>query len=365
MIPLFKVFMATCAIDAVQQVFWTGYIGDGEWVKRFEKAFGEYIHNPNVIALNSGTSALTMALRLSGVRHGDYVVSTPMTCLATNMPILSLGARPVWADILRDGTIDPESVKGKMNPNVRAIICMDWGGLPCLLNELKIIADEWQVPLIHDACQSVGGGYNEKPSIGGSPAQFVATSFQAIKYLTTGDGGALIINDPELLEQGRLMKWFGLDRTKSAQLRCGQDPPFWGYKFQMNDITAAMGFSNLRTICWIVRKARANAQYYNRALSDCKNVQIIPYDRSRGRSGHWLYTCFVDDVDHFVNYMAENNVHASKVHDRNDIKTIFKDSYTGNLPGVDFFDKHHVAIPVGWWVESNDRQRIAELCLKY
>ena len=365
LIPLFKVFVATCAMDHVNQVLMSGYIGEGNQVQRFEERFGEYVHNPNVVAVQSGTAALTIALRLAGVGHGDWVVTTPMTCLATNMPILSVGANPIWADILPDGTIDPVDVERKMQADTKAIICMDWGGLPCKLNELKDIADHWGVPLIHDACQSVGGGYNGKPSIGGSPAQYVAVSFQAIKHLTTGDGGALICNDPAKLERARLMKWFGLDRTKTESLRCGQDPPEWGYKFQMNDIAAAIGLSNLRTICYIVRKTRANAQYYNRHLQGLEHFKVIPFDRERGRSGHWLYTCFVEDVPHFVKYMADNDVMCNKVHDRNDIKTVFNASKREDLPGVDYFDAHHVCIPVGYWVDAPDRERIAGLCQNY
>lgn len=364
-IPLFKVFVATCALDAVNQTIMSGFIGEGPQVQRFEERFGEYVHRDGCLAVQSGTAALTIAVRLAGIGPGDKVVTTPMTCLATNMPIQSLGGVPVWADILRDGTIDPADVERKMTPEIKAIMCMDWGGLPCLLNELRAIADKWGVPLIHDACQSVGGGYNGKPTIGGSPAHYVCTSFQAIKHLTTGDGGALFCEDPEKTEQARLMKWFGLDRTKSTSLRCGQDPPMWGYKFQMNDIAAAIGNANLRTICWIVRKTRANAQYYDRTLRGCEHVEIIPFDKSRGRSGHWLYTVFVEDRPKFVDYMAAHGVAVSKVHDRNDTKTIFRESKAGPLPGVDFFDDHHVCIPAGWWVNPPDRERIAELCLNY
>ena len=366
-IPLFKVFMSDSVNERVPQVLQSGFIGEGPLVQKFETAFGEYVHNPgNIVMLNSGTAAITIALRLAGVGYGDYVATTPMTCLATNMPILSLGAIPLWCDILPDGTINPDSVDewftcSKFRP--KAVICMDWGGLPCKLNELMEICHRNGVLLIEDACQSIGAGYNSRPV--GSDADFVCWSFQAIKHLTTGDGGALAINgNPDLLEQARLMKWFGLDRTKSDMLRCGQDPPFWGYKFQMNDIAATIGLANLENVCWVVRKTRSHAQRYNRQLQDCKSVKVIPFDRERGRSGHWLYTCFVEDVRHFSNYMKENGIIASKVHDRNDIKSIFPKSKL-DLPGVDYFDKHHVCIPVGWWLSEEDQDKIVTLVQQY
>lgn len=373
MIPLFKVFMANCSLDHVNQVLMSGYIGDGPMVQNFEKKFGDYIHNPGrVVAVNSGTAAITMALRLAGVGPGDYVVTTPMTCLATNMPILSLGAHPVWADILPDGTIDPEDVEKKCTPFAgdgavripKAILCVDWGGLPCKLNELKAIADKHGIPLIQDAAQSVGGGYNGKPTGGGSPADYICYSFQAIKHLTTGDGGALVVNAPEKLEEARLMKWFGLDRTKSSSMRCGQDPPFWGYKAHMNDIAAAIGVANLRTICWVVRKTRAHAQIFNRRFGTLEHFKPVPYDRDRGRSSNWLYTGFVEDRARFISYMKEGGVEGSPVHDRNDAKTIFR-NYRTELPGVDYFDAHHVCLPVGWWLQPEDIETIVRLVGDY
>jgi dTDP-4-amino-4,6-dideoxygalactose transaminase len=160
------------------------------------------------------------------------------------------------------------------------------------------------------------------------------------------------------------MRWFGLDRSNGKDMRCAQDPPFWGYKFHMNDIAATIGLANLEHVCYVVRKTRAHAQKYNRYLQDCKNVKVIPFDRNRGRSGHWLYTVFVDNPSDFISYMRQNGVEASKVHDRNDTKTIFKESRLP-LPGVDYFDAHHVCIPVGWWLLPEDTDKVIELCHNY
>lgn len=149
MIPLFKVFMAPDVGDYILPVLHSGYIGEGEKVKEFEKAFSRMIENEQVWMTNSGTSAITMALRLAGMKRGDEIITTPMTCLATNMPILASGAIPVWADILEDGTMDPESVERKVTKKTKAILCVDWGGLPCKLDELSAFG----LPLIEDACQ--------------------------------------------------------------------------------------------------------------------------------------------------------------------------------------------------------------------
>lgn len=350
-VPLFKVYMAPDVGDYILPVLHSGYIGDGERVMEFEKKFGELIQNKNTVMVNSGTSAIVMALKLAGVDYGDRVITTPMTCLATNMAILSLGAIPVWADILNDGTIDPESVAEKYDPDIKAIICVDWGGTPCRLDELK----QSGIPLIEDACQAIGSVYKEKPV--GNHADFVCFSFQAIKQLTTGDGGMLVINyddDGEIYKKAKLMRWFGLDRNNGASMRCTQDPPIWGYKFQSNDIATSIGLANIRHIKEIIGKAQRNAMKYDKTFS-LKREQ----DRL---SGSWLYTIMVDDVKDFINYMGNQGVECSPVHDRNDKKSVFKEFET-DLPGVDCFDKHHVCIPVGWWVDNVDE--IAELVVDY
>jgi len=355
MIRLFKVWMAEDVDNYILPVLHSGYIGEGPKSKEFETKFGEFIKNPNTVLVNSGTSAITLALKLANIGYGDKIISTANTCLSTNMAVLSIGAVPVWADILKDGTLDPYDVEERLTSDIKAILCMDWGGTPCMLDELKLLAEEHNIPLIEDACQSVGSSYNGVPI--GSHADYVAFSFQAIKHLTTVDGGALAINtNDEDVYKAVMLRWFGLDRAKGADMRCNQDPPLSGYKWQTNDVLSSIGLANLNGLQDRLDIVRENAEYYNERFD-----YHPPKER---QSGYWLYTIFVNDVQRFIRYMKDYGVECSQVHDRNDTKTIFKDSVT-NLPGVDWFDKHHVCIPVGWWVTKKEREYIGDLVEKY
>lgn len=367
MIPLFKVYMAPDVDEFVMPVLRSGYIGEGEKCKQFEKIFGEYIENDNVVLVNSGTSAITMALKLAGVSYGDYVISTPVTCLATNMAILSVGANIIWADVLRDGTIDPDDVgrkaawhwSSKTLGKLKAIMCMDWSGLPCRLFNLQDVASFYGIPIIEDACQSIGSIYKNMPV--GHDAEYVAYSFQAIKHLTTGDGGALTINSysetsSKIVEKAKMMRWFGLDRDSGADMRCNQDPPVAGYKWQMNDIAASIGLANIRGLNTRLAETKLHAELYNKEFGYSKET-----DR---QSGYWLYTILMDDVDGFISYMKVNGVECSRVHDRNDKKSVFK-NFAIDLPGVDYFDKHHVCIPVGWHITNKDVEKIVSLVKSY
>jgi dTDP-4-amino-4,6-dideoxygalactose transaminase len=365
-IPLFKVFMSDEVNESLSPVLSSGYIGEGEQVKRFEYALGQYIQNNNIAVVNSGTAAITIALRLAGVTQGDWVISTPMTCMATNQAVLSLGAHIMWADVKINGNINPDSVSRLFHctPHdrmVKAVICIDWGGNPCDLKELKDISDRHNISVIEDACQAIGSVYHERPV--GNHVDFVCFSFQAIKYLTTVDGGALVVNKSELLHDARLMRWFGLDRERSVDMRCDQDPPFWGYKAQGNDVLATIGLANIKHLQRLIDRTNYNAAVYNAAFNQLKTIHPVPVTNG-AISNHWLYTLLVDDANDFIAYANSNGVMCSKVHDRNDIKYMFQ-RYRRTLSGVDYFNYHHVCIPVGWWLSDKDVGRVVDLVLKY
>lgn len=347
MIPLFKVFMPDNVIEPLQETLMSGYIGEGPKVAEFERQLAPWFGNENVLAVNSGTSAIQLALRLANIGSGDEVISTPMTCVATNQPILAIGAKIVWADINPwTGNIDPEDVKKKITKKTKAIMCVHWGGYPCDLDELNIIAKEHGIKLIEDACHAFGATYHNKPI--GSHSDFVCFSFQAIKEITTGDGGALVCKSKKDYERGRLLRWYGIDRNiKGKDLRCEEDITEWGYKFQMNDIAATIGIEQLRYVGANLILARDHAEKYDEAF-DCNLI----YENDR-QSSYWLYTVRVYDRWLLMKRMKNAGIGVSKVHARNDIHGIFAESRTC-LPGVDEFYSQEVCIPVGWWLAPED-----------
>lgn len=358
-IPLFKVLMSESVHDALKPVLYSGYIGEGQKVAEFETALKKYLNNDNVLVVNSGTSALMLALKLAGVGYGDKVITTPMTCLATNMAIVNMGGVPVWADVDKyTGMLIAENIEMQITPDVKAIMVMDMGGSPCRIDEIMEVARKYNIPVIEDACQAFGSEYNGEKI--GNQADYVCYSFQAIKYLTTGDGGALVVNNGDI-EKGRLFRWFGLDRTKSTSMRSDQDPPVCGYKWHLTDIAATIGIENLKIVDNAIEKARDNAQYYNKFIHE--KYVIIPTNKGV-KSNYWMYQLSMYNVDEFITYMASKGIECSRVHRRNDTKTIFRD-YAKLLPDTEFFDMNTVCIPVGWWVTDGDREYIAKCMLNF
>lgn len=366
-IPLFKVFMSEEAIQAASETLRSGYIGQGPRVELFEAKLKSFVSSPYILTLNSGTSALQLALRLSGVEYGDEVISTPMTCMATNVPILASGAHIVWADIDPiTGNISVNDVKNKITSKTKAIICVDWGGYPCELDELQNIARQHNVKLIEDAAHGFGSLY--KDHFVGGLVDFTCFSFQAIKHLTTVDGGALICKNEEDYLRGKLLRWYGIDREgPRTDLRCEEDVLEYGYKFHMNDVTAAIGFEQLDFTHSILTKHRDNAGFYNQEFRSAvpKGLELLDYKTDRS-SSYWLYTIKVQNRTEFMYKMKEKGITVSQVHARNDRHTAFHHFKT-YLPGVDAFTQNQVSIPVGWWISPQDRKYVAksviETCL--
>jgi perosamine synthetase len=353
-IPLFKVFMPESALPMLQQTLYSGYIGEGPCNAQFERSLAAWLGVRSVLTVNSGTSSLHLALRLAGVGPGDEVVSTPQTCVATNMPIVSLGATPVWADIDPwTGNVSAEDVARKCGKRCKAILAVHWGGYPCDLNELSAIARERGIPLIEDAAHAMGSEYQGKRI--GQHADFVCFSFQAIKMLTTGDGGALICRSPKDETRARRLRWFGLDRHHHTDLssRWEQDIEEDGYKFHMNDIAATLGCAQLPHLADNLAKHRLNAARYNDALQDLRSIRPLRYAADR-RSAYWLYTVRVAKRDAFIAHMRCNGIMTSRVHVRNDRYSVFSTAASRGLDGVGIFDAEQVNIPCGWWLQPDD-----------
>ena len=290
-----------------------------------------------------------------------------MTCTASNMPILERGADIVWADINpHDANIDPDDVERKITPKTRAIVCVDWGGYPCDLDRLMDIAEAHGIYLIEDACHAIGASY--KGARVGSLSDFTCFSFQAIKHLTTVDGGALTLAGGSAASadfhcrRGRLIRWYGIDRdTPRTDFRCEDNIAEFGYKFHMNDVAATIGIEGLKTLPETLAMHRLNAAWYDSEFEarGIGHAHPLAYEPDR-ISSYWLYTILVDDRPSFTDWMTKRGVQVSQVHARNDKHTCFAGARGDPLPGVDEFDAHKVCIPVGWWIGQNERETIMD-----
>jgi dTDP-4-amino-4,6-dideoxygalactose transaminase len=355
-IPLFKVRWDAGIGDRVDAVGASGYIGQGELCEQFEREFGRLVDalDPPLL-VNSCTSAIDLACHLIGVGPGDEVVTSPITCTATNSPPALRGARLVWADVdPLTGNIDPLDVERKRTRATKAVIAVDWAGRCAVTRDLKLAAGGTYI--IEDAAHALLAESAQGP-IAQWGGDYTCWSFQAIKHLSLVDGGALLPPASQI-ERTRLLRWYGLDRRSKADFRCEQDIREIGYKYQSNDVAAAIGLANLARAEWAVARSRLNAEWYTRALAGVPGVALAPFDPG---ASYWIFTILVDDRDAFSAHLKERGIATSQVHARNDKHSAFKAAgeARGPLPGVDYFDAHQVAIPNGYWVGEREREQVA------
>jgi dTDP-4-amino-4,6-dideoxygalactose transaminase len=361
MIPLFKVHTPRGIGKKLQEVFNSGFLTEGEYSDKFEKEFGNFIGNENTCLVNSCTSALVLASRVIGIQPGDEVITSAMTCMATNEPFYNDGGKLVFADIdPTTGNIDPKDVKNKITSKTKAIVAVHWAGQPFDIGAINRIAKPKGIKVVEDAAHALGATYKGQKI--GSHSDFVCFSFQAIKHLTTADGGAIACASPEDAERIRKIRWFGLDRKFKGSSRWQQDITESGFKMHMNNLNAAIGLEQMKTIDKLIRKHKSNGRYYDKKIN---NDKVVKLRRPRGRvSSHWIYSVLVDDKEGFEQHMKSRGIATDVVHVRNDKYTVFQ-KFKQDNPGLDSFESRLMNIPVGWWLTREDRDKIVEAVNDY
>jgi dTDP-4-amino-4,6-dideoxygalactose transaminase len=376
-IVLFKVFMSEDVLAPVNQVLMSGYIGQGAKVDEFEALLKTHIGNPQLVTLNSATSALHLAAFLAkqpdaeaswpGIQDGDEVLTSALTCTATNWPMLANGLRIKWVDADPETcNIDLDDLETKITNKTKLITVVHWGGYPVDLDKLAAILDRAQERLgfrprvIEDCAHAYGTRY--KGALLGNHGNISCFSLQAIKHFTTVDGGFMTLPDENLYHRSKLLRWYGIDRdAPTDDFRCEADVAEWGFKFHMNDVNATIGIHNYPHIDGLVQKFKDNAAWYDGALADVPGVTNMRRD-DWAESAAWIHTIKVERRDDFMRHMEACNIMVSRVHERNDKHSCVSE-FKAPLPQLDQLVTEMICIPSGWWVSEEDRTYVAD-CIK-
>lgn len=372
MIPLFRVAMSPQATSGVAGVLASGRLEHGPRVDDFEVAVGRRLGNDRVVAVNCGTSGLHLALHLAlrgrtpgevpGAMPGE-VLCTPLTFEGTNWPVLAHGLPIRWVDVdPATLTMDLDDLDRKISRTTRAIIVVHWTGYPVDLNRLRHVlstaADRLGIeppPVIEDAAQAWGATYRGVPL--GAHGNMCVFSLGAIKLLTTGSGGLLVLPTDELDRQARLGRWFGIDRT-ADRVHGDYDVTEYGFRFYMNDIAAAIGLANLDIVDELLARQRDNAAFYDKELASVPGVEHTERADDREPS-FWMYPLKVDDRAGFMRKLTGAGIMTSLISRRNDAHSVVADYHT-ELPGLNSIADRVVNIPVGWSLSDDDRGHIVD-----
>tara|TARA_B100000073_G_scaffold334304_1_gene326707 strand:- start:2874 stop:3977 length:1104 start_codon:yes stop_codon:yes gene_type:complete len=354
----------------LEKTLMSGYITQGSRVSEFEKELSEYLEIPYLLTLNSATSGLTLALRLLGVNRDEDVVLTPaLTCFATTASILSYGVSIRWIDTdPNTGNVSIPDIKSKLTEKTKVIYVVHWGGTPVDLDELdQVLEDHKQIygfkpSVVEDCAHAFGAKYNNKSL--GNHGNICVYSTQAIKQLTTGDGGIITLPTKEMYDRCKLLRWYGIDRDNRSyskkDFRLENDIVEWGYKFHMNDISATIGLSNLKVIeDEVLKKNKGNAKFLKNSIKN-EAIQLLTTPE-KSESADWLFTIKILNgrKQEFIDYMLSKQIMVSQVHNRNDVNTCVE-SFQSPLPNLDVLEKQIVCIPVGWWLTEENREYIVK-----
>jgi len=242
-----------------------------EYIARFEEAFKAHLGAKYAIATSSCTGALHMGLAALGIGPGDEVIMADTNWIAAAAPIVHLGAKPVFVDILPDTwCIDPELAEAAITPRTRAIMAVHLYGNLCDMDRLLDIGKRHGIPILEDAAEAIGSGYHGKRA--GSMGDFGAFSFHGTKTITTGEGGMFVTDNPNLYEHVLTLSNHGRAG--------GQTKQFWpdmvGFKYKMSNIQAAIGCAQLERIEELVKRKREILRYYRERLETLPGVKMNP-----------------------------------------------------------------------------------------
>jgi perosamine synthetase len=330
-VALMQPYITDAMRRGVQDVLHTRWIGQGERVDEFEQRFSEYVGRP-CVAVNSGTSALHLAYILAGIKPGDTVLAPIFTCTAANEPLLHMGVNIRFVDVEKGGlNMCPDDAERLMDDWVKAVAVVNYGG-----KRAGIFGNWADVPMIEDCAQSLGAG-------GCNGSAYQCYSFQAVKAVTTGDGGMLALPERQVDEAKRL-RWFGIDRKAKLAGTWENDIREVGYKYQMTDIAASMGLASLDRLDYQVGVRRAMRDLYVYALRGLDGIRVIDQDPG---SACWLLTVCVERREDLMAKLKERGIENGLVHYRNDRYSIFEQfRRPGEFPNMDWMESRYLCIPL-------------------
>ena len=357
-------------LEILRSTLESGWVGCGPRTTELENRFADYIGVKHAIALNSCTAALHLAMIAAEV-EGQEVLTSSMTFVSTNHAILHGGGRPVFCDIEPDTlNISPEEIARKITPTTRAIVVVHYGGHACDMDPILELAQENRLWVIEDTAQGCGGLYKGRHL--GSMGHIGCFSFQATKNMTTGDGGMLTTNDDALAERVRKLRWVGISKPTWERFRPGQANRSWmyeveevGFKYEMNDLDAALGLVQMDKLESNNDKRRALLNRYRSAFDGVDGVEVLA-NRDYTQSACYNAVIKVDAElrDGLYQHLEANGIDSNVHYYPNHLLRLYR-VYTTRLPVTEREWQRILTIPLYPDMSFEDQDRITESIKEY
>jgi len=310
MMPTARPFIGEEETAAVAVVLSSHWLGSGPKTQQFETAIREMIGCEHVVAVSSGTAALHLALAGFGIGPGAEVIVPSQTFCASVQAILATGATPVFAEVdPATLCLDVEDVRARITLRTQAVMPVHYGGQPCAMDALMALATNYDLLVIEDAAHAFGSTYQGQPI--GTIGHATCFSFDPIKTITCGEGGAVTLHDGDVAERIRRMRLLGMSTDGYARYKHrggGYEVDCLGYRYHMSDINAAIGLAQLSKFAAIKRRRREIWQRYHTALATTPGIFVLHHDLAEVVPFHFVIRVLDGRRDELLAYMREQEI---------------------------------------------------------
>jgi perosamine synthetase len=354
MINLYKHYLPE-ELPELESILRSGQISYGKWGKAFEKRLGDYVGEPNTITTSSFNSAMLLAILVLGLKPGDEIIASPLSCLASNQPFATSHLKVIWADIDPEtGSLSPKDVKSKITVKTKAIFHNHFCGYIGYINEIHSIAKEHGLYLVDDAIEAFGSSIRGK-KMGNLGADITVYSFQTIRLPNTLDGGGLSFNNKELYDRAILARDYGVDRSKfrdelgEISSNCDINSP--GYGATLSEVNSYIGLMQMEKLDDLLRRQNQNAKVWDQIFDSISDIKPIPIENGHNPN-YWVYGVLCDNKNKSLLEFRKKGYYTSNVHLPNNYYSVF--GTRENLAGVTEFYSRFMALPCGWWFKLKE-----------
>lgn len=360
MIPVFKPYMPQGIEKELMEILTSGQLSYGRYGRAFENKLGAFVGNDKIVTTTTYNQALLMVLSILNLKPGDEIIASPVSCLASNQPFAIKGLSIKWIDVDPfTSTMDASQLRGMISPRTKAIFNNIFCGYAGDLDEVYSIGKEFDIPVIDDCIEGYGTKYRNKYT-GNTGADITVFSFQTVRLPNTIDGGALVFSDEKRFEKAKLIRDYGIDRSKfrlpNGEINPKCDITLEGYGATMSEFNSYIGLKQLDKLDELFQIQARNADYWTTFFNDRNDVKPLDINENC-KPNFWIYGVLAEDKLKFIDEMKKAGYYATGVHINNNIYSVFQNKE--DLKGVNDFMNSFVAIPSGWWVDKEQIEKLS------
>jgi len=359
-IPVAKPFIGSEELSKVKEVFDTGWLGMGSVVPEFEESLRAYLGARHAIAVNTGTSALHITLTSLDIKKGDEVILPSLTFVSTPHAALACNAKVVFCDVQPHTlNVDIGDIRKKITGRTRAIMPVHYSGMPCDMDDILKLAKKNGIHVVEDAAHAIGSKY--KGRMIGSFGDVSCFSFDPIKVITCGEGGAVATNNDRLAKKIVIKRIMGIDKDTYSRYKNRRS---WfyrvkdlGYRYHMSNINAAIGMVQLKKIDVFLGRRRKIAKVYDDNLKDIKEVGLIRKDYDSIAPFNYIIKVTGNKRARLMEFLKDREIETGVHYIPNHLQPFFK-KFKVRLPVTEKIAGEILTLPLYYGMKDDDVNRV-------